>query len=359
MTAKLKNLSNEEKVSFLRELVSIPSPSGEEDAVAEYLVGQMAAWDFRARRDEVGNAVGALGDPGAERSIVLLGHMDTVPGHIAVRQEGGRLYGRGAVDAKGPLAAFVLAAAQVAPHLNGTRLLVIGAVEEERHGRGARHLARALPPPYCAIIGEPGGWEGVTLGYKGLLSLDYRLRQPSGHSAGAEQGAAEKAVSFWNQLQTRAQEHNRDQPGRFYTLDPSLRQFNTSSDGLQDEAAMKIALRLPPGLEAEALKQDLRDRCNSAQLEFYPSDPPFQAQKNTVLVRALLRAIRAQGGRPRFKLKTGTSDMNVVGPAWACPIVAYGPGDSSLDHTPREHIKVQEFLRGVEVLAQALHTLAG
>jgi LysW-gamma-L-lysine carboxypeptidase len=75
-------------------------------------------------------------------------------------------------------------------------------------------------------------------------------------------------------------------------------------------------------------------------------------------VRALLWAIRAQGGRPRFKLKTGTSDMNVVGPIWKCPIVAYGPGDSSLDHTPDEHIDVKEFCRAILVLARALETLA-
>ena len=101
-------------LAFLEELLSIPSPSGQEDAVAEYLVRQMVALGFRARRDEVGNVVGTLGDAEAERAIVLQGHMDTVPGLVPVRREGGRLYGRGAVDAKGPLAAFVLAAARMA-----------------------------------------------------------------------------------------------------------------------------------------------------------------------------------------------------------------------------------------------------
>jgi LysW-gamma-L-lysine carboxypeptidase len=71
----------------------------------------------------------------------------------------------------------------------------------------------------------------------------------------------------------------------------------------------------------------------------------------------LLRAIRAEGGRPRFKLKTGTSDMNILAPSWGCPMVAYGPGDSALDHTPSEHIEIQEFLRGVNVLTRALEML--
>ncbi len=88
-------------------------------------------------------------------------------------------------------------------------------------------------------------------------------------------------------------------------------------------------------------------------------DPPFEAEKNSAVVRALLRAIRAQGGTPRLKLQTGTSDMNVLGTAWCCPIAAYGPGDSALGHTPHEHIDLGEFLRGVDVLTGALELLGG
>jgi len=74
-------------------------------------------------------------------------------------------------------------------------------------------------------------------------------------------------------------------------------------------------------------------------------------------VRAFLSSIRGQAGRPRFVLKTGTSDMNVVGPAWGCPIVAYGPGDSALDHTPEERISLREYLQSIEVLKSMVNTL--
>ena len=344
-------------VGFLEALLSIPSPSGEEDAVAEYLVGRMTALGFHAHRDQVGNVVGALGDSATKREIVLLGHMDTVPGLVPVRREGDRLYGRGAVDAKGPLAAFVLAAARVVPHLDGVRLLVIGVVEEEARSRGAHHLARTMPPPDWAIIGEPSSWQGITLGYKGMLSMDYRLTQPAGHSASEIPGPAEKAVAFWNQVRTYVQERNSGQTGRFSTLDPTLREIRTSSDGLEEGVEMSIGLRLPPGCDVSALQRQMQGCRDGAELSFPYSEPPFQAEKNTPPVRALLRAIRAEGGRPRFKLKTGTSDMNVVGPAWGCPIVAYGPGDSAMDHTPDEHIHIGEFRRGVDVLARALGAL--
>jgi LysW-gamma-L-lysine carboxypeptidase len=128
-------------------------------------------------------------------------------------------------------------------------------------------------------------------------------------------------------------------------------------DGLEDRVAMSVGLRLPLGVDVQALKQRMLDWSGEARLAFPYHEPPFRAEKNTPVVRALLRAIRAAGGRPRFKLKTGTSDMNVVGPAWGCPIVAYGPGDSSLDHTPHECIRLDEFRRAVDVLTEALGDL--
>jgi LysW-gamma-L-lysine carboxypeptidase len=73
--------------------------------------------------------------------------------------------------------------------------------------------------------------------------------------------------------------------------------------------------------------------------------------------RALRGAIRAEGGQPAFVHKTGTSDMNIVGRVWNCPMVAYGPGDSALDHTPDEHIDLNEYLRAVRVLTRALERL--
>jgi len=81
------------------------------------------------------------------------------------------------------------------------------------------------------------------------------------------------------------------------------------------------------------------------------------ADKNTPLVRAMLKGIRSAGGKPTFKKKTGTSDMCVVGPVWGCPIVAYGPGDSRLDHTPNEHLSLEEYGRAIDALTVALKSL--
>jgi LysW-gamma-L-lysine carboxypeptidase len=93
-------------------------------------------------------------------------------------------------------------------------------------------------------------------------------------------------------------------------------------------------------------------------ITFYAEERPFRADKNTSLSRAFRFAIREAGGKPAFKVKTGTSDMNVVGPVWDCPIVAYGPGDSDLDHTPNEHIELQEYGQAIAVLTDVLVALS-
>jgi LysW-gamma-L-lysine carboxypeptidase len=120
---------------------------------------------------------------------------------------------------------------------------------------------------------------------------------------------------------------------------------------------MEVALRLPPGFPLEPFREAATAAAGPARLSLRGYEPAYRAEKNTPLVRAFLAAIRAEGGQPRFTVKTGTSDMNVVGPAWNCPIIAYGPGDSDLDHTPNEHIDVRELQRGVSVLTRALDAL--
>ena len=167
-------------VTLLTRMVEIPSLSGEESALAGFLVETMRGLGFQAHVDEAGNAVGTLGDGPTE--IVLLGHLDTVPGAIPVRVEDGNLYGRGSVDAKGPLATFIAAAADVGA-LPGKRIVVVGATEEEAaSSKGARHVARTRRPAFC-VIGEPSATRAVTLGYKGRLVFAYQAETGASHSA--------------------------------------------------------------------------------------------------------------------------------------------------------------------------------
>lgn len=348
------------QTQLIHDLVAIPSVSGEEATAVSFLVKQMARRGFEAFVDEAGNAVGRIGHVGADgsftRQIVLLGHIDTVPGDIPVRIADGVLYGRGSVDAKGPLATFVEAAAQ-SELRPGVQVIVIGAVEEESAtSKGARFAVTRYSPDYC-VIGEPSGWDGVTLGYKGRILIDYTVSLPMSHTAGEGVGAAETAVAIWNRLNQHANDFNVNRPRLFDQLLPSLRDFHTSSDGLVNRASVKVGIRLPPDFDIDAYQTNFIEWANGAASRFYAYEPAFESTRSTPLARQFNRTMRKAGIKPRFKVKTGTSDMNVVAPIWNCPTLAYGPGDSALDHTPEEHLVLDEYEKAIAILRRVLETL--
>ena len=68
------------------------------------------------------------------------------------------------------------------------------------------------------------------------------------------------------------------------------------------------------------MRAHLESLRGEAALSFTGDEAAVRVGKNNPLVRAFLKGVRAAGGTPGFLLKTGTSDMNVVGPAWRCPI---------------------------------------
>jgi len=314
----------------------------------------MAGRGLRAEIDSAGNAVGTIGS--GPRHIVLLGHIDTVPGEIPVRVEDGILHGRGSVDAKGPLATFAAATALAAPRLNA-QVTVVGAVGEETMGSPGATQVATWPAPDLCVIGEPSGWDAVCLGYRGSVSLDYTLRQACRHAAGPGDSVAEQAIGFWNALTAEMDHRNDGTTGTFATLSPGLRAFNTETDGLFDTATLAIGIRLPPGVDTVDLLASIRSLAGDADFRINGLQEGYRSDKRSALVPPFLRAIRAEGGTPRFTVKLGTSDMTVVGPAWRCPVVAYGPGDAALDHTPEERIVLDDYLRAVRVLSRVLESL--
>ena len=392
-TAPASTMTTE--VALLHNMLTIPSYSGQERVLTEYLVEQARQMGLHACVDDAGNFVASTVSLDkvdmASQPIVLLGHMDTVRGYIPVRLQDGVLYGRGAVDAKGPLAAFLCAAARLACIERSGGFLqhpivVIGAVEEEAAtSRGARAVVERYQPLAC-IVGEPSGSQSMTIGYKGRLIVEYRAVRPIHHSAGPRQNSSEAAVTFWNRVLDHAAGWNQQHApnSTFAALMPSLRGINSSQDGLEEQTRMVIGYRLPPGYDIACLRSQLERWANEdgAELIFSGEEKAFQTTRTTPLARAFIAAMRAiNGGQsalqcdpatplsqlqsgsagPKsssFKYKTGTSDMNVVGPVWGQNILAYGPGDARLDHTPQEHIHIAEYTHAIDVLEFVLRELA-
>lgn len=336
-------------------LVEHYSPSGQEAQAVAWLVERMQGLGYdQAFIDPAGNAVGVMGS--GPRQVVLLGHIDTVPGRIPVRQEGDWLYGRGSVDAKGPLAAFVDAVARTGKR-PGWQMVVIGAVDEERDSTGARYAVTAYHPE-LAIVGEPSQWDRVTLGYKGSAWAEISVRCSLAHTAGQAESACEAAVAAWEKARLWAGAYNAGRARAFDQVLLTLRGLASGGDGFAEWASLRLGARLPLELPPEAWYERLRQVAGEVSVEPVGfAIPAYQSEKNTPLVRAFLAGIRLAGGKPGFLLKTGTADMNIIGPAWGCPVVAYGPGDSALDHTPDEHISLAEYERAVQVLVNTLENL--
>ncbi|MFN8402035.1 MAG: M20/M25/M40 family metallo-hydrolase [Anaerolineales bacterium] len=267
------------------------------------------------------------------------------------------LYGRGAVDAKGPLACFVDAVAKVGAK-DGWQFVVIGAVEEERDSEGARFVVNQYKPDF-AIIGEPNHWDRIALGYKGSAWANVIVKREQAHTASGEETAAEAAVDVWLKIKAYVNGFNEDKKRVFDQLLLTLRGIDSSQDGFEQTATLKVGVRLPVEVLPEDWYKKLNEIIGDCHLERIGfAIPAWGCEKNTPLVRAFLSGIRSQGGEPRFVYKTGTADLNIVAPVWRCPAVVYGPGDSSLDHTPNEHIELAEYARAVDVLTNALLKIA-
>lgn len=352
-------IGDQEAIDLVRDLVATPSVSGSERPAVALLATRMAAMGFRASIDEAGNAVGELGSTSPDaREIVLLGHIDTVPGHIPVRiDDDNVLWGRGSVDAKGPLAAFVIGATNAAIP-DDVRVVVVGAVGEETPTSPGATYIRDRRRPHACIIGEPSQWDRFTLGYKGRLLVEAAFEQSGAHSAGPQGTAAERAVDWFNDLRAWTNAQNDAQGALFDQLQIALQRFVTDSDGLTDRATLTVGFRLPTRIAPRELERMIAQRAEGVSLRFDGHTPAVRAERSNPVANALAGAIADQGVRARPVVKTGTSDMNTVAGAWGCPIVAYGPGDSALDHAPDERLPLDEYLRATRVLAAALSTLA-
>ncbi|MFC4541052.1 [LysW]-lysine hydrolase [Halosolutus amylolyticus] len=357
------DVSPEDARNLLIDLVSIPSPSGEERAAAERLVEFFSANGREAWIDDVGNVRAPADD-----SVLLTSHIDTVPGEIPVEirsadeedveadvaEEEGEdvLWGRGSVDATGPLAAMAAAAIRAG-------VSFVGVVGEETNSRGARHLVVDRDEPQAVINGEPSGTTGITLGYRGFLAGTYVATSESGHTSRPEPNAIQHATDWWTSVED-AFEHDEYTPVfERVTAKPVDIDGGISDDGLSVETTLAVQLRIPPSLDAESVRETAEAELEIGTVSWAEPIPPVMESPRTEVARAFRAAIRKEGGDPRLLRKTGTSDMNLYAGAWDCPMATYGPGNSELDHAPDERLSLVEFDQSTGVLTRVATTLRG
>ena len=154
------------EIELARQLLNIPSVSGEEKEIAEFLVDRLSR-TFKVETQNVGNNFNILATCG-KPDIILTTHMDTVPGLLEIKEDNDYLYGRGACDTKGIIAAMVCACEEaVKEGFNNFGILLD--VCEETDFSGINEAINLVNPVFV-IIGEPTNLD-IVYGQKGLLGV--------------------------------------------------------------------------------------------------------------------------------------------------------------------------------------------
>ncbi len=365
-----KKRMQDQAVRLLTNLLGIYSPSGKEGDIANFLAEEMKKLGFQVGIDAIGNVIGVVGE--GEPTIFLCGHMDTVAGHLPLRVEEGKIYARGAVDAKGPLAAMVMGAVEVVkePDFKG-KVLIASVVEEEATSRGVRHMITQGIQADYAIFGEPSGAENITIGYKGQIQLKVTCKTETGHSSTPwlYENALEKAYELWTQIKNSYPPLEKaESPFNAITACLTKVSGGRATSVIPFESEMVIDIRVPPQFTTAQVIAQTREVIARYQ-EANPkvtvkatvedTVEPFEVNKTSPLVHALSASIRKVLNKPATLLrKTGTGDMNILGRAMNMPIVTYGPGDSRLDHTLDEHIVISEYLDSLRIFKETLLKLS-
>ncbi|MGP3932054.1 M20/M25/M40 family metallo-hydrolase [Nonomuraea sp. KM88] len=332
-------------LSLLARTVEISSVSYDERELAEFLVDWCTEHGVHAEIDEAGNLVATRGS-GPER-MLMLGHLDTVAHRWPVHWNGQVLSGRGCVDAKGSLVAFLetLAGMDVPGH---AQVRVVGAVERANTARGTSFV-RDRYPAGAVIIGEPSGAETLTVGNHGQLKVRLSVTEPLGHTAGTGVvTTGERMVHLLGRLRDAIADAS---PKALMAV---LAIHAVNAGHLQQGEAV-FDVRVPRDTPVENLVALVRLVADPAGVEVLAATPGVLTPRTNALVSAFSRAFRETGATPRFLARRGGSAMNTLAATWQdVPMVAYGPGDAALDHTRGERLDAAEFRRARAVLAKAV-----
>jgi acetylornithine deacetylase/succinyl-diaminopimelate desuccinylase-like protein len=352
--------------AFHRRAVETPSHEDVE-AMRTLLVETLEDHDAEPTVDEAGNVIATRGQPAVAPHLVLQTHLDTVPPHVDYGRDGDRVRGRGACDAKGPLAAMV--AAFVAAEVGEGRVTLAVTPDEETTQLGAEHLAARLSAD-AYIVGEPTGLD-VCTGARGQFEGTVTIRGEAGHAADPDSGAnaiaaVEAVLRGLRTYDETAGPGTHDLLGD-PLLTPSMIEGGEAPNRIPGTCTITFDRRSVPPEDVRAFPEALRSHLGSVvpegiDVEVALIDPEtpfpeaFSTDRDTPVVEAL-QAARAGPTRP-FGAATEASQF-----AADAPTVLFGPGDLAdeegpIAHAEREYVALSEVERAAAILRSALENFA-
>jgi len=356
-------------VDLLYKLITIYSPSGQENVIAN----QIREWLFsdlmadNAYIDNAGNVIGIY--EGKEPSILLCGHIDTVVGELPIQRDKESIHGRGATDAKSPMAAFLCAAYELRKISFKNKIIVAGVVGEEDIGNGIKELVRREFKPSYAVFGEPCSLTNIVIGYRGGIQLSFSFNASSFHASSPWLGksAVDAALELWTFIK-QYNDASTNKERKFDTVSACLTRISggESHNKSPSSCSMTVDIRFPPSVTSQSIidgiQAEAKNICGSKiefKMETEDFTPAYTAPVNSELVKAFKVAIKKVKGVDAILVrKTGSGDMNIFGKEVKVPTITFGPGDAKLGHTPYEEVNIKEYLDSIEVLKEAILDLS-
>jgi putative selenium metabolism hydrolase len=371
----------ENALAFAQDLIRLPSPPGEEEAVARRVAEEMEALGMQAVRiDEVGNVIGVVPGSGRAPAVMLNSHVDVVaegdagdwehPPYGGVVADG-FLHGRGAMDIKGPLALQTYAAAMLQGRTEGD-VIVAHTVLEERGGWGMHHLLESgTVTPSAVIIGEATQGD-IAIGHRGRGELEVVLHGVAGHASAPARAA--NALDLVPAALAAIEDLAADQPaddvlGPASLVVTGVEVLPESRNVIPDRVTLVIDWRVLPDSTDDALvgavesaiaarvPEPRRGRWVEVRMARERQGtytglhqdrklftPGFLMDPDHPVVNAAAEAVGRRDGGARATVRPWTFATDG---GWSCgiygiPTVGFAPGEERFAHTNRERLDVEE-----------------
>ena len=350
------------------------NPPGNEKPLAEMLASYMKDRGIEATVSDLGdnraNVTGCIKGSGERKALMLNGHLDVVPTGLTPWdtppfdpvQVGDKLFGRGASDMKGGLAAMIVAAAIVKASnkpLKGD-LIITGSADEEAGSLGARAYREqeGLDDIGAIIVGEPSSC-CINISEKGALWIEVITIGKTAHGAFADQGinAVVGMHLFIGEILQYKFEYTANELLGHPSLNISIIQGGVKANVVPDRCSLTLDIRTVPGMPHSKIVDDINAICEKVKAKMpglemsvnpFNDRPAVETPKDHPFIKMAQSVIADKfGGDTAVKGVNFYTDAAIFLPGTDIPAILYGPGDASMAHQPNECVSVPQLSEAV------------
>jgi len=373
-TEIFENISREEVVDLVKRLIRIPSHAetkGQEKKAAHFLADKFKkeGVDVRLQKveDDRFNVIGTIQGKRKGRSLMLNGHLDTVPPSPEMidpynpKVRDGKLYGRGAADMKGAIGAMaysLIAIKRSGITLDGD-LIFTGVIGEESPGHGGTgYIVKHGPKADMAIVGEPTNLK-IVVAHKGVDRIKINIKGKAAHSSAPQRGvnAISKAAKFIRAIEKdlipQLNKHKHNLLGS-PTINIGIIKGGINPNTVPGNCVIQIDRRWIPDESPSTIIKEFEDILNHLKesdpefkaelkrMEYLKETPhgPLEISEDHYIVKALKKSLRKIGLSPEISGISGWTDAALLNNQAKIPTVVFGPGNLAQAHSDVEFINV-------------------